>query len=86
VAVGVHRAKIVPEEAEPEFAPAPFQSTPLVDELVVLRPEVGVIRVDKILEVPGVFYLEFLDRLLLVLCLGNLLHVIGHRLSDLGIP
>ncbi len=49
MAVGVHRSEIVAEEAGGEIGTAALLSSPHVDELVVLRSEIRMVRIDEVI-------------------------------------
>jgi hypothetical protein len=75
-------------EALVDVAAAVFEPTPGEDELVVLRSEVGVIRVDEHVEVVGVGALEVRHQLpfgIRVLLVPDRLAVGGHGSCDLGV-
>ena len=76
-------------EALHEVAAPALDAAPAHDELVVLRPQVRVIRVDEEAEVEGVGGLESRDQLLLllrILLIPDRLHVRRQGLRDVIVP
>jgi len=87
VAVGVDRAEGI-IEALGEVGAATLLAPPPVDELVVFRAEVGMVRVDQLVQVGGVLDLELghgLGLLLRALLLPQGGHVLAHLLEHLDV-